>query len=125
MLGRDADRRQSKHGVGEDGAGDAAGDLRGHVGQDIAATQPSEDRVGDGHRRVEVPAGDRAEHEDDRVEARRGRRGILEQLQAHVVGGEPLGRDARTDHERGQQRRAEELRQETAGERGAGHRRAV
>ncbi len=39
------------------------------------------------------------------------------QLQAHVAGGQRLRRDARADHDRGEERRAEQLGEQAAGER--------
>ena len=68
-----------------------AGDLREDVGGEIAAGEPgagaaAEPPVGGGHDGVEVRAGDRAEHEDQHAEPERGGDGVLQQLQADVVG---------------------------------------
>ena len=64
-----------------------------------------------------MATGDRAEHEDDRVEAPSGRGGILEQLQTDVVGREVLSSDTRAhDHHR-EEGRAQQLRRQAARER--------
>ena len=57
--------------------GDAAGHLRGQVRGGVPPGQPAERGVGEGHHRVEVAAGDRAEHQDDREQPGRGRRRVL------------------------------------------------
>ena len=93
-------------------------DLGGDVGDRVAPADAAEARVGERDDRVEVPAGDRAEHEDDREQAGCRGGGVLEQLQANVVRGERLRRDARADHERGKEGRAEQLGEQPAGERG-------
>ena len=110
---------EREHGVGDDRAGDAAGDLRGDVGERVAPGQSAEVRVDERDDRVEVPAGDGPEHEDDREQARGGGGGVLEQREAGVVGRELLRGDARADHERGEERGAEELGEQPARERGA------
>ena len=65
-MGRDADRGQREHAVRNDRAEYAAGDLRGDVGERITPGDAAEAGVGERDDRVEVSAGDRAEHEDDR-----------------------------------------------------------
>jgi hypothetical protein len=47
-----------------------AGDLESDIGSCCAAAEPAEGGVGERHDGVEAPAGDRAEHEDDREQAR-------------------------------------------------------
>ena len=59
-----------------------AGQVRGGV----PPAQPAEGRVGERHDRVEMAAGDRPEHEDDGEQAGRGRRRVLQQLQAASPG---------------------------------------
>ena len=56
-----------------------------HRATPVAPADTAEGRVGERDDRVEVPAGHRAEHQDDRVEpcCRGGR--VLEQLEANVV----------------------------------------
>ena len=48
------------------GPAGAAGHLRGQVSGGVPPGQPAERGVGEGDHRVEVAAGDRAEHQDDR-----------------------------------------------------------
>ena len=83
---------EREHRVGDDRAGDAAGDLGGDVGQRVAPRQAAEVRVDERDDRVEVPAGDRPEHQDDREQARGGRGGVLEQREPGVVRGELAAR---------------------------------
>ena len=99
------------------GAEHAAGDLGGDVGERVTPADAAEARVGERDDRVEVPAGHRAEHQDDREQPCRRRGGVLEQLQTNVARGERLRRDARADHERGEEGRAEQLGEQTAGKR--------
>ena len=84
-------------------------DLGGEVGERVAAADPAEARVDERHDGVEVPAGDRPEHQDDRVQPGGGRGRVLEQLEPDVVRGELLGGDPGADHERGEERGAEQL----------------
>ena len=121
VVGRDADRREGEHRVRGDRSGDAAGHLGRDVGEGVAPAQAAEAGVDERDDRVEVGAGDRPEHEDDREEAGRGRGGVLEQLQADVAGRELGGGDARPDHGGGEKRRAEELGEQAARQRGIGH----
>jgi hypothetical protein len=114
VLSRDGHRCLGEHQVGGYRAGDAAGHLRGQVGGGVAPRQPAERRVGERDDRVEVRAGHRPEHQDDREQPGRGRRRVLQQLQAGVPGRQPLGGDARADDDRAEERAAEELRGESA-----------
>ena len=86
-MGGDADRGEREHAVRDDRAEHAAGDLSGDVGERVAPADPAEARVGERDDRVEVPAGHRAEHQDDRVQARRRGGGVLEQLQSNIAWG--------------------------------------
>ena len=76
---------EREHDVGDDRAEDAAGDLSGEVGERVAPADPAEARVDERHDWVEVPAGDGAEHEDDREQPGSGRGGVLEQFESDVV----------------------------------------
>ena len=80
-------------------------DVRGRV----APAQAAESRVDQRDHRIEVPAGHRPEHEDDREQPGRSRRRVLEQLQPGVARRELLGGDPGADHHGCQERRAEEL----------------
>jgi hypothetical protein len=88
--------------------------LRGQVRRGVPPGQAAERGVGEGDHRVEVAAGDRAEHQNDREQPSCGRRRVLHQLQAGLAGREPLGRDAGPDHYRGEERAAQELGQQPA-----------
>jgi hypothetical protein len=72
-----------------------------------------------------VSAGDRAEHQDDREQPGRCRGRVLEQFEPGLVRGELLGGDPGADHERGEERRAEQFGEQAAGERRVGHERAA
>jgi hypothetical protein len=61
-----------------------------------------------------VGAGDRTHGEDDRDQGGRRGEGVLQQLQAGVVGAQPLGGDAGADDGGEQEGRAHELGQGTA-----------
>ena len=100
----DADRGEREHAVRDNSAEDAARYLGRDVGEHVAPADPAEARVGERDDWVEVPARDGAEHQDDRVQPRRRCGRVLEQLEAHIARGERLRRDARADHERGQER---------------------
>jgi len=54
--------------------------------------------VGEADQRVEVPAGDRPDQQDDHGEGGAGRGGVLRQLQADVRRGQPAGGDPGADH---------------------------
>ena len=78
-----------EHAVRGDRPSDAAGDLRRDVGERVApATGRRSSASTSETTGLKCAAGDRPEHEDDRVEARRGRGGVLEQLEADVAGRE-------------------------------------
>ena len=127
-MGGDADRGQREHAVGDDRAEHAAGYLGGDVGERVAPADAAEARVGERDDRVEVPAGDWAEHEDDREQAGAVAAAFSNSSQADVVRGERLRRDPRADHERGKEGRAEQLGEQPAAERGrvaGGHRSIV
>ena len=70
----ESERSQVEHQMGDDGAGDTAGELCQDIGQRLAPGQ-SPVRQSQRHRRVEVGAGDRPEYgdEDDQDRARRYR----------------------------------------------------
>ena len=115
--------REGEHRVGRHCAGDAAGELGGDVGERVAPGESAEVRVDQRDDRVEVPAGDGAEHEDDREQAGSGGRGVLEQREPGVVGRELARGDAGADHDGREERGAEVLGEQPAGERRAvGHR---
>ena len=82
----------------------------------MAPAQAAEGGVDERDHRVEVGAGDRAEHEDEGEEAGGCRRRVLEQLQSDVSRGELRRGDPRADHRGGQECRAEELGEEATGE---------
>jgi hypothetical protein len=77
--------------------------LHRQVSRGIPPAQPAESRVGEGDHRVEVTAGDRPEHQDDREQPGRRRSRVLQQLQARITRRQLLGGDARADHQRGKQ----------------------
>jgi hypothetical protein len=56
-----------------------------------------------------VRSRDGAEQQDQHRQPEHGRGAVLQQLQAHVVGGKLLGGDARADHDGDEQTGAEEL----------------
>ncbi len=87
----------------------APGHLRREIRRGVAPAQPAEGGAHEGHHRVEVAAGDRAEHQDDREQPGRGRRRVLQQLQPGLARRQPLRGDARADHHSGQGRAAQEL----------------
>jgi hypothetical protein len=109
VFDRDADRGLGEHDVGSDGADHAADDLGSRVVAGVAPGDAAEARVDQRDDRVEVRARDGPEHEDDREQARGGGSGVLQQLEADVAGRELLGRDARADDDRRQERRPEKL----------------
>lgn len=82
----------------------------------VAPSDPAEMRVDKGDDRVEVPARDRSEHEDDREQASRSRGGVFEQLQADVSRRELLSSDPRPDHQGSEERRAQQLRKQAPSE---------
>ena len=101
VPGGDRDRGTGEHQVGDDGAARAAADLRGQVGSCLPPGQPAKSGIGEGDDRVEVAAGDRAEHHDDGVQPGRRGSGVFGQLQSGVTGGQALGRDPGADHHGG------------------------
>ena len=84
-------------------------DLRDHVHPEVAGRDPAEDPIGQAHDGVEMRTRDRTDREDDRDQAGRGGRRVLEQLQPDVTRREPLRGDAGSDDDRDQQHRADEL----------------
>jgi hypothetical protein len=87
----------------------AAGYLCGYVGERVTPTEATEGRVGERDNGVEVPARHRAEHENDREQAGRGRGGVLEQLQPDIARREGLCRDPRANHQGREERGAKQL----------------
>ena len=90
VLGGQLAERDLEHQVGEHGPGDGADDLCDGVGADVAAGEPgagaaAEQPVGSRDDRVEVGAGDRAEHQDQHGQSEEGGGGVLQQLQPDVV----------------------------------------
>ena len=79
-----------EHQVRQHRPGDAAGHLRRKVGRGVPPGQPAEGGIDEGHHRVEMAAGDRAEHQDDREQPGRGRRRVLQQLQPGLARRQPL-----------------------------------
>ena len=96
VLARDAHRGQGEHQVGEHRPGGAPGHLGGEVGRGIPPGQPAERGIGERHDRVEVAAGDRAEHQDDREQPGRGHRRVLQQLQPGLARATGAARRCRT-----------------------------
>ena len=123
VLGRDADRGAGEHQVRDHGPAYAARYLGGKVGRRLAPPQPAERGVREGHHRVKVTARDRPEHQDDREQADRGRRRVLQQLQPHCARRQALRGDTRADHHRGQERAAQQLSQQPPPQCHVAHRR--
>ena len=113
---------QREHHVRRDRARHASDDLRRDVCECVAPPQAPEAGVDERDDGIEVRAGNRAEHEDEREEANRGRRSVLEQLQADVIWRQFRGGDPRADHRGREEGRTEKLGEETPSER-SGHRR--
>ena len=88
----------------------------GHVGERVAPAEAAEARVDERHDRVEMTARHGPEHQDDREQPGGGRRRVLEQLETDVAGGEALRGDPRADHDRGQERGAEQLGEQSPSE---------
>ena len=63
------------------GPAQVAGCIAGAVAANLMFALPAEEGIDEGHHRVEVAAGDRAEHQDDREQPGRGRRRVLQQFQ--------------------------------------------
>ena len=80
------DGGELEHEVGDDGAEAAADDLGDDVEAGVAGGDRAEGPVDERDDGVEVGAGDGAEHEDQPDERAGGGGGVLEQLQADVVG---------------------------------------
>jgi hypothetical protein len=97
--------------VRDHGPAGAPRDLRREVSGGVPPGQAAERGVGEGHHRVEMTARDGPEHQDDRVQAGRGRRRVLQQLQPGVAGGQALGGDARADYDHCQERASEQFRE--------------
>ena len=94
---RDLQHRQGKHEMRRDHPGDAADDLRGQIGGEIAErqlpVQPEHQRDG----RIEMRAGDRPKDGDQGNQHGAGRQGVAEQRQRHIMR-QRFGHDAGTDH---------------------------
>ena len=95
---------------------DGADELGDDVGQRVLLVEPAADDQPDRDRRVEVGSRGWPEGEDERHEDADGCGGVLEQLQAHVAGTEPLGGDARADDPGHQEGGPDPLGQRLAGE---------
>ena len=102
-MRRGLDERQLEHGIGEHGAGAAAGDLRDDVGDRLSG------RVSPRHRRhqrdhgIEMRAAGRAEQGDQRGERGHGRAGVRQQRDRRVSTREALAHDSGADDGGGQQ----------------------
>jgi hypothetical protein len=59
-------------------AGESSDDLRETVREDLAPRAPPESRIGEGHERIELSAGNRPEGGDQRREAGSGREAVGE-----------------------------------------------
>ena len=81
-----ADRRQIEHEVGDDRAEAATDHLGGDVGHGVAGGDVAVAAVDEGDDGVEVGTGHGAEHPDQRDERASRGGGVLEQLQADIVG---------------------------------------
>ena len=81
----DADGREVEHHVGDNGADDAPCHLGRDVGEGVAPAQAAEACVDQRDDGVEVSAGNRPEHEDEREQTGRSRGGVLQKLKAGVV----------------------------------------
>jgi hypothetical protein len=66
-------------------------------------------------------AGDRPEHQDDGEQPGGGRCRVLQQFQPGLGGGQALGGDARADHDGGQERAAEQFREQPPPQRHVTH----
>ena len=104
MVGGDAERPEGEHAVRGERAEHAAGHLGRYVRERVAPAQATKARVGERDDGIEVPARDRSKHQDDRVQPCCSGGGVLQQLEADVARREPLCRDARADHECGEER---------------------
>ena len=93
-----------EHQVGDHGPADAASDLGRQVSGRVPPTQAAESGVDKGHDGVEMPAGNRAEHQDNCEQASRRGRGVLEQLQPDSARRKLLGGDPGADNDGGQER---------------------
>ena len=77
---------RGEHQVGHHGPADAPGHLHREIRGGVPPAQPAERSIGERHHRVEMAAGHRPEHQDDREQPGRGRRRVLQQLQPHMPG---------------------------------------
>jgi hypothetical protein len=110
------DGGQLEHEVREHRADAAADGLGDDVQAGVSGGHGAEESVDERDDRVEVGAGDRAEDEDQ-ADERAGRGGgVLQELETHVVGGQAAGHDSRADDGDDQQRGAERLGGEAAGQ---------
>jgi hypothetical protein len=109
VLARDGHRGQREHQVRQHRPGGAPGHLRRKVGRGVPPGHPAEEGIDERHHRVEVAAGNRAEHQNDREQPGRRRRRVFQQLQPGLARRQPLRGDPGSDHHRGQERTAEKL----------------
>lgn len=117
-LGRELPERQIEHRVRQPGAQDRAGQLRCDVGCQHRRRQLAAHGHHGTYRRIEMGAAHRPEHLDQHVQAGdRGQR-VGKQRDRRVAAREALGHDARADHDRQQQPRAQRLGGQLAAQRG-------
>ena len=98
----------------DDGAEAAADDLHRDIGERVAAADARRGAHHQGHRRIEMRAGDRREDGDDDDQHGAGREGIAQERERLVPAGELLRHDARADHRHHQKEGAERFRRQTA-----------
>ncbi len=106
--GRPLHRGQVEHQVGDDGTQDRPADLGDDIPDCGRRVDAAERTVDERHDRIEVRAGRRAQRQDQCHEHARGRHGVLQELQAPVVG-QALRHDPRADDTGDQERRPGEL----------------
>ena len=94
---RDGDADERAHDLGEE--------IAGH----LAPRQATLTRVREGHRGIEVHAGDRPERQDEGDQPCARRHRVGEKRDRHVAARQLLAHDARTDDRREQEGRAQSL----------------
>ena len=106
---RQGDGVELEHQVGEHAADHAADDLGSDRERRLAGGDQAEHALDRGDDRVEAGR-DRLERQDQRDQGGTGDQAVLQQLQAHVVRREALGRDAGADDGHHQERRTDRFR---------------
>jgi len=107
---RQLPERQLEHQMRDPDAEHGAGDLRRRVDAGRRPFDAAAQGEGERHRRIEMRAGQRAEHEDEHAQHGAGRQGVAQQGERAVTAGEALRHDAGADHRGEQECRAQKLR---------------